>query len=100
MKRFASLFTSPFTSLSAAALAGTLAFSLALPTSAYAQKKAGKANKKEKVRQYDFTGDEIDGDLVKPDGEFLNTRKFAKHTTLIRIRQDFIKEILKSAEDL
>ncbi len=48
----------------------------------------------------DFTGDEIDGELVKPDGDFLDTRKFASHTSLIRLRKDFIKEILKSAEDL
>ncbi len=53
-----------------------------------------------KVKNYDFSGDEIDGDLVKPDGDFLDTRKFADHGNLIRIRQDFIKEILKSAEDL
>jgi len=53
-----------------------------------------------KVKNYDFTGDEIDGDLVKPDGDFIDTRNFADHGNLIRIRQDFIKEILKSAEDL
>ena len=40
------------------------------------------------------------GDLIKPDGEFVDTRNFAKHTSLINIRKDFIKEILKSAEDL
>ena len=61
--------------------------------------KASKANKK-RVKTYDFTGDEIDGDLVKPDGEFVDTRKFATHTSLIRIRKDFIREIVKSAEDL
>ena len=43
---------------------------------------------------------DIDGELVKPDGDFLDTRKFASHTSLIRIRKDFIKEIVKSAEDL
>ena len=44
------------------------------------------------VKNYDFSGDEIDGELVKPDGDFLDTRKFASHTSLIRIRKDFIKE--------
>ena len=69
---------------------------------AHAQKK-GKAEAKAeapKTKSYDFTGDEIDGELVKPDGDFLDTRKFASHTSLIRLRKDFIKEILKSAEDL
>jgi hypothetical protein len=55
---------------------------------------------KAKVKSYDFTGDDIDGDLVKPDGVQVDTRVFASHTSLIRIRKDFIKEILKSAEDL
>jgi len=53
-----------------------------------------------KVKTYDFSGDDIDGDLVKPDGDFIDPRKFANHTNLIRIRKDFIKEIIKSAEDL
>jgi len=68
---------------------------------AVAQKRKGKSSKADKrVKTYDFTGDEIDGDLVKPDGEFVDTRKFATHTSLIRIRKDFIREIVKSAEDL
>ena len=55
---------------------------------------------KPKVKTFDFSGDDIDGELVKPDGEFIDPRKFASHTNLIRIRKDFIKEITKSAEDL
>ena len=54
----------------------------------------------QKVKTYDFSGDTIDGELVKPDGEMVDTRKFAAHTSLIRVRVDFIKEIVKSAEDL
>lgn len=70
-----------------------------------AQKAKGGAKGKDaggyqKVKTYDFSGDTIDGDLVKPDGEFVDTRKLAEHTSLIRVRQDFIKEIVKSAEDL
>ena len=53
-----------------------------------------------KVKVYDFSGDTIEGDLVKPDGTDLNARDFAKHSSLIRIRQHFIPEIIKSAEDL
>ena len=72
-----------------------LAISLVMPSLASAQKKEAP-----KVKTFDFSGDEIDGELVKPDGEFIDPRKFANHSTLIRIRKDFIKEIVKSAEDL
>jgi hypothetical protein len=88
-----------------ASLLTTLVLSLSVPTVALAQKKKGRQESAEssgqkKVKTYDFSGDEIDGDLIKPDGEFVDARNFAKHTSLIRIRKDFIKEILKSAEDL
>ena len=53
-----------------------------------------------KVKVYDFTGDTIEGDLVKPEGSTVDARDFAKHSSLIRIRKDFIPEIIKSAEDL
>lgn len=73
------------------------AFGLAAPTPAVAQKKAAA---KKKAKNYDFSGDDITGDLIRPDGMGFNARKFAVHTSLIRIRTNFIKEILKSAEDL
>jgi hypothetical protein len=53
-----------------------------------------------KVKVYDFSGDTIEGDLVKPEGSNVDARDFAKHGSLIRIRQHFIPEIIKSAEDL
>jgi nucleoid-associated protein YgaU len=64
---------------------------------AAAQKKDDKAAK---VKVYDFSGDTIEGDLIKPEGSSVDARDFAKHSSLIRIRKDFIAEILKSAEDL
>ena len=79
---------------------------LAFGASVDAQKKgggkpaAGGSSGYQKVKTYDFSGDTIDGELVKPDGEFVDTRKAAEHTSLIRVRQDFIKEIVKSAENL
>ena len=83
-----------------ASIVAAAAVSMALPATADAQRKKGKAKKGKKVKTYDFTGDNIDGDLVKPDGVSIDTRTFASHTSLIRIRKDFIREILKSAEDL
>jgi hypothetical protein len=53
-----------------------------------------------KVKVYDFSGDTIEGDLIKPEGSTVDARDFAKHSSLIRIRKDFIPEIIKSAEDL
>ena len=53
-----------------------------------------------KVKTYDFSGDTIEGDLVKPEGSTVDARDFAKHSSLINIRKSFIPEIIKSAEDL
>jgi hypothetical protein len=53
-----------------------------------------------KVKVYDFSGDTIEGDLVKPEGSTVDARDFAKHSSLIKIRTTFLPEILKSAEDL
>jgi hypothetical protein len=49
---------------------------------------------------YDFDDDVVEGDLVRPDGEFVDSRKAAKHSSLIKIRENFIPEMLKSAEDI
>ena len=62
------------------------------------KKKGGDAGGKVKV--YDFSGDTIEGDLIKPEGSTVDARDFAKHSSLIDIRKDFIPEIIKSAEDL
>ena len=71
---------------------------LGLSGVAFAQKApaAGSA----KVKVYDFSGDTIEGDLIKPEGSTVDARDFAKHGSLIRIRKEFIAEIIKSAEDL
>lgn len=53
-----------------------------------------------KVKTYDFSGDTIEGDLIKPEGSTVDARDFAKHSSLITIRTNFIPEIIKSAEDL
>jgi hypothetical protein len=83
-----------------ATILGTL---MLLSTAALAQPK-GKANAgnggNAKVKVYDFSGDTIEGDLIKPEGTTVDARDFSKHSSLIRIRKDFIAEILKSAEDL
>lgn len=72
-------------------------------TVAHAQKAAppagGDVSYKSKT-VYDFDDDVVEGDLVRPDGEFVDSRKAAKHSSLIKIRENFIPEMLKSAEDI
>ena len=53
-----------------------------------------------RVKNYDFDADFIDGELVRPDGELLNARGKVEHGSLIKVRDNFIREIVKSAEDL
>ncbi len=54
--------------------------------------------KKETV--YDFEGDDVEGALVKPDEANISGEQHSKTSSLIRIRQDFIPEMLKSVEDI
>ena len=70
------------------------AVAIGVSTSAHAD------DKQPKTKVYDFSGDTIEGDLIRPEGTTVDARDFAKHASLIRIRKDFIPEIIKSAEDL
>lgn len=82
---------------------GVLAVS-SMPSVAMAQgkvdKKAPSAAPAAKVKKYDFTADTLEGELIKPDGTAVDARTFGKSSSLIRIRRDFIAEILKSAQDI
>lgn len=44
----------------------------------------------------DFGDDTIDGNLSKPDGQYLESRKRMRHERLIKVRQNFRTEILQS----
>lgn len=50
--------------------------------------------------EYSFEDDVVTGDLVRPDGELTVVRKRGKERSLIRVRQHFVPEMLKSVEDL
>ena len=58
----------------------------------------GQAFKKKTV--YDFDDDVVEGTLVKPEGDYLQSRQKGKHSSLIEIRDNFVPEMLRSAEDL
>ena len=49
---------------------------------------------------YDFEDDLVTGDLVRPDGDMLNVRRRGRRASLIRVREHFIPEMLKSVENL
>ncbi len=43
-----------------------------------------------------FDDDTIDGDLTRPDGAYVESRKRVRHSNLIKIRENFDSEILNS----
>ena len=53
-----------------------------------------------KQTKYDFDDDDVEGDLVRPDDMFVESRDKARYGSLITIRENFIPEMLKSAEDI
>ncbi len=67
-----------------------------------AQKKGGGGGDiiYKKQTKYDFDDDVVEGDLVRPDDMFVESRDKARYGSLITIRENFIPEMLKSAEDI
>jgi len=53
-----------------------------------------------KETHYDFEGDDVEGALVKPDEANISGEQHGKTSSLIKIRQDFIPEMLESVEDI
>jgi hypothetical protein len=49
---------------------------------------------------YNFDDDLVQGDLVRPDGENLMVRRRGARESLIKIREHFVPELLKSVENL
>ena len=47
---------------------------------------------------YTFDEDEVLGSMVRPDGEAITGRTGSKHDSLIRMRDTFTPEMLKSVE--
>ncbi|WNG18918.1 adventurous gliding motility protein CglF [Cystobacter fuscus] len=58
--------------------------------------KAGKGG----PQTIDFEDDTIEGDLTKPDGEYVEARKKVAHSNLIRIREDFEDKVMQSVGEL
>ena len=50
--------------------------------------------------EYTFTDDLVEGDLMRPDGDMALVRGHRETISLIRIRDTFVPEMLKSVENL
>jgi hypothetical protein len=48
----------------------------------------------------DFSDVLIEGELTKPEGSYVVSRKLSRFSTLIQYRQDYKFELLNSANDL
>ena len=73
-------------------LVGLLLVVLAAPV--FAQDEAGARYAKQTT--INFEDDTIEGDLTKPDGEYVEARKRVSHSNLIRIREEFKDKVMES----
>jgi len=53
-----------------------------------------------KETEIDFEALELEGELVKPQGNLILERKKANFNPLIKLRKDFTQEITKSSKDI
>ena len=54
----------------------------------------------EENTEYDFDAEFVEGNVVRPDGALISGQRHGKESSLIRIRADFIAEMVQSVEDL
>ncbi len=75
---------------------------LSLPAGAMAQaeKKPEPTVQYEKKTVIDFEDDTIQGDLTRPDGEYVEARKRVSHSNLIQIRENWKEKVLQAPDDL
>jgi hypothetical protein len=45
-------------------------------------------------------GDTIEGDLTRPDGEYIEALKRVPHSNLIRIREEYRDKVMQSVDEL
>lgn len=52
-------------------------------------------------QEFNFTdGESVSGNLMRPDGEIIDVPRTGRRPSLIRIRESFIPEMLRSADNL
>jgi len=68
----------------------------------FAQEKGGGDDnvRYSKTTTINFEDDTIEGDLTRPDGEYVEARSRVKHSNLIRIREEFRDKVVQSVGEL
>jgi hypothetical protein len=83
-----------------------LSLALALPLAAAAQPKPegaappGAKVEYEKKTVINFEDDTIEGDLKRPDGEYVEARQKVDHSNLIKIREEWRDQVMQASGDL
>jgi hypothetical protein len=79
-----------------------LTIAVALPLLGAAQEKseAQPRVEYEKKTVINFEDDTIEGDLKRPDGEYVEARQKVEHSNLIKIREDWREKVMQSSGDL
>jgi hypothetical protein len=54
----------------------------------------------EKKTVINFDDDTIEGDLTRPDGEYVEARKRVEHSDLIRVREDWREKVKQAAAEM
>ncbi|HZH02520.1 MAG TPA: adventurous gliding motility protein CglF, partial [Myxococcaceae bacterium] len=70
------------------------------PAFAQDEEKADDNVKYSKATTINFEDDTIEGDLSRPDGEYVEARGKVKHSNLIRIREEFRDKVMQSVGEL
>ena len=73
---------------------------LLLPLLGSAQEKKGEAQPRveyEKKTVINFEDETIEGDLKRPDGEYVEARQKVDHSNLIKIREDWRDKVMQAS---
>ena len=79
---------------------------LSLPAIALGQDNAASSSaeaaaaKAQKRSEFSFEEDTIEGDLSRPDGEYIEALKKVPHSNLIRIREEYRDKVMQSVDEL
>lgn len=83
-----------------AVLAAIAALVMVAGSTAALAQNAGGAAQPARTQEFSFTDELVSGQLVRPDGESTRLRRRGPGISLIRIREHFVPEMLKSVENL
>jgi hypothetical protein len=75
---------------------------LAVPGAAVAQaaEKPAPRVEYEKKTVINFEDDTIEGDLKRPDGEYVEARRRVSHSNLIQIRENWREKVMQASDEL